>query len=362
MKKILCLLLTVLLAAAFPLVGSGAAKYMAFPECIRSAECAVLYDAVSEKTVYSLNADKEVAMASLTKLMTASAALKYCSEDEVFTVGSELSLVKPNSSLCRIYEGEQLTLRQLLCGLLIPSGNDAAYTIAVGVARKQPGSESLTDAEAAEKFCSMMNAYAKAIGAKSTNFVNPDGWDEEEHRTTANDLVLITKEALTYKTVEEIVASPSVTETLVSGRTVTWENSNLLIRRYSKYYCPFSAGVKTGTTDDAGYCLAARAVRGGRDFICVVLNCPDEHSRCSTAALLLDLALNGRPFGDADENYTVDPADARLILSAAAGETEVTGDMLFAADADRDGRITAADARYALRAAIGLEDRAMVLF
>ena len=87
-------------------------------------------------------ADSKIAPASLAKILTASVALKYAKADDVFTVGSELKLVKPGSSICQIREGFKLSLQDLICGMLVSSGNDAAYTIAANIARKESGKRS----------------------------------------------------------------------------------------------------------------------------------------------------------------------------------------------------------------------------
>lgn len=355
MKKITSVIMAFVVLITVFCVDASSAKYSSFSECIRGAGNVVLYDVTNDRTLYSVKPDERVSMASLTKLMTASVALRYASPNDVFTVGSEMNLVKPNSSLCVIYKGEQLTLYQLLCGLLIPSGNDAAYTIAVNVARKLKKNPAMSDTDAVAYFCSLMNSYAAEIGANSTHYVNPEGWDEAMQYSTANDLVKITKEALTYPVISEIVAMSQTTVTFVSGRRATWTNSNYLLARYSEYYYQYAVGVKTGTTDNAGYCLSAKGVKNGREFIAIVMCCPSEHDRFSTAALLLDLAITGRPLGDVSGNYIVEPADARLILRISVGLDPVTPDALFAGDIDGDGKLSSSDARTALRMSIGLE-------
>ena len=282
-------------------------------------------------------------------------ALKYASANTVFTVGSEQNLVHMYSSLCFIEKGEKLTLQHLIYGMLIPSGNDAAYTVAVNIARIASGKYSMSDREAVSYFCDLMNDYAKSLGAKNSNFINPDGWDETVHYSTARDLLLITDKALKFKTIADTVCLASVSVTVKSGQTHSWSNSNYLLHRYSPYYYQYATGVKTGTTNNAGYCLSARAEKDGKGYIAIVLKCPTERDRFSAAALLLDLALRGRPKGDIDGDYAVTTIDARLALRLAIDIGSPSDEALTYGDIDDDSVITTSDARSILRISIGLE-------
>ena len=122
-----------------------------------------LYRADTLQCIYQQDAEERIYPASLTKFTTAYTALQYMSADDVCTVGSELSLVHTGSSLCHIQRGYRIKLQHLLVGLLISSGNDAAYTIAVNVARKV-GGEHLTDEQAVTYFCELMNKTAQTLG------------------------------------------------------------------------------------------------------------------------------------------------------------------------------------------------------
>ncbi len=225
------------------------------------------------------NIYRKIAPASLTKLLTASVALKYCSADEVVTVGTELELVQPESSLCLIKKGHRLTMYDLLTGLLLPSGNDAAYTIAVHVARKTSGMSDLPDRAAVRVFCNLMNDFGEEIGLRNTHFVNPEGWDDPRHYTTASDLTKIAKYALSVPEIREIVATREREVTFVSGETITWYNGNLLLWEDEDFYCPDAIGMKTGFTDNAGRCLIAAFEKSGKTYIITMLGCKDPEWR-----------------------------------------------------------------------------------
>lgn len=225
------------------------------------------------------NIYRKIAPASLTKLLTASVALKYCSADEVVTVGTELELVQPESSLCLIKKGHRLTMYDLLTGLLLPSGNDAAYTIAVHVARKVSGIPELHDRAAVRVFCDLMNDFGEEIGLRNTHFVNPEGWDDPRHYTTASDLTKIAKYALSVPVIREIVATRKSDVTFVSGETITWYNGNQLLYPDSDFYCEDAIGMKTGFTDNAGRCLIAAFEKSGKTYIITMLGCNDPEWR-----------------------------------------------------------------------------------
>lgn len=257
-----------------------------YPEC---SSCAI-YSVDDKSVIYSDNIDQKIAPASLTKLLTASVALKYVSKDKVFTVGSEQWLVQPYSSLCYLQTGNMLTLEDLITGMLMASGNDAAYTIAVSVARELEPDIYMTDEEAVRYFCGLMNAFAHSLGMTQSNFVNPDGWDDDEQYTTAADLIKITEYALSVPEIREITGTFQKDVTICSGETFTWTNSNLLIDPYSEYYCENAVGMKTGTTANAGYSLIAVFRRDEGDYISVVTGCTSDPDRYELTLKLLSLA------------------------------------------------------------------------
>lgn len=210
------------------------------------------------------NADTPVAPASLTKVMTALVVLKNekdLSRKMVISAEAIESLYGTGSSTSGLKVGEEISIYNMLCCLLIPSGNDAAVALAVEYGGSVAG------------FVEKMNATALALGCKNTNFENPHGLDSPNHKTTANDLVLIAKEALEYSEFQTIVASNTykLPETNMNKeRTIV--NTNFLISPYRvSYYNKNVKGIKTGSTEDAGKCLISYASKDGYNYMAVAM-------------------------------------------------------------------------------------------
>jgi len=251
----------------------------------------VLYDATGGQMLYSKNADAKCYPASLTKLVTALVALDHVQAEEVITVGSEVSMIAAGSSRAYLTTGTRLTMTQLLQALLLPSGNDAAYVIAVQVGRSIAGNPDLDRYAAVSKFCEAMNQKAAALGCTGTKFVNPDGYHEDGHYTTANDMLKVALAAIDNPLIREIVATPRVQTNLVSGQRVDWKNSNYLLQPDTAYTYEGAFGLKTGSTDEAGYCLAACAERNGRTTVTIVMGAKEEHGRWDDTRGLLDMSF-----------------------------------------------------------------------
>ena len=256
------------------------------PQCSAS----VFYSVDDSSYIYSDSINERVAPASLTKLVTAAVALKYADISDIYTVGSEQWLVQPYSSLCYIQIGNELTLYDLISGMLMASGNDAAYTIAVSVARDISSDIYLTDDEAVSYFCGLMNDFAYDLGMTSSNFVNPDGWDDDEQFTTVSDMLKISEYILGLPEIREIVGTYQKSVTIYSGETFIWTNSNLLLDPYSDYYCEYAVGMKTGTTLNAGHNLIAVFQRNDRTYISVVTGCQSDTDRYDLTLKMLSLA------------------------------------------------------------------------
>ena len=255
-----------------------------------SCSGAMLYDASTDKVLYSRKADEKCYPASLTKLLTAITALKHVDDTLTFTVGSELDLLQPHSSTAGLKKGYQLNLTMLIDAMLVPSGNDAAYTVAAGVARKVYG-DSLSDEEAVKKFAELMNQTAKDIGMNNSHFVTPDGYYQAEHYSTPNDLLTLTKAALDVPAIRTSVAKPLARCVMISGQDVTWKNTNPLIKDDKDLYMEEAIGVKSGYTAEGGYCAAAAAVKDGKTFIAIVVNAPTSNDRWTDASILLKRGL-----------------------------------------------------------------------
>lgn len=260
-----------------------------YPEPLTSPSCksSALYCINDSILIYKDRIDDFVAPASLTKLLTASVALHYLNPDTIITVGSEQSLVKPYSSLCLIQKGHRLKLYDLLTGMLMASGNDAAYTVAVSTARAVYPDISMTDSEAVQYFSRLMNDFAKNIGMQNSNFVNPEGWDDNNQYTTVSDLLILAEYAMSVSEIREITGTYQKYVVFDSGENITWTNSNNMLNPNSPYYCPNAVGLKTGTTDNAGNCLIGVFTKNNKLYISVVTGCNTNTDRYNLTLKML---------------------------------------------------------------------------
>ena len=229
------------------------------------AEAAAVFSIDDQMVIYSKNAYEQLYPASTTKVMTAILALKYGNLSDVVTVTDAAVITEAGASLANIKPGDQLTLEQLLYGLMLPSGNDAANAIAVHLA----GS--------VDAFADRMNEEAERIGATGTHFVNPSGLNDPDHYTTAYDLYLMFNEALTYPKFREVISTSSYTANYLDGTgasvSQTWMFSNKYINGEEETPAGLTVlGGKTGTTQAAGNCLVmASTAENGDEYISVVM-------------------------------------------------------------------------------------------
>jgi len=259
-------------------------------------EAGMLLDLKTGRVLFSKNPDKKLYPASTTKILTAIIVLEEADLNEVVTATSAaISPISLEDSSMGILIGEQLTVDQLLNGMLVASANDAANVLAVHLA----GS--------IEAFAEKMNQRAKSLGAVNSNFVNPHGFHDDNHYTTANDLAAIARYAMTNeKTSEkfrEIVSTARVTMEPTNKYTDTryLSSTNHLIskvRNLHHYYEP-AIGVKTGYTSQAGHCLVAAAKKDETEFLTVIMKCQNEGSKTGAYSFTDTRAL----FDYAFENY-----------------------------------------------------------
>lgn len=232
------------------------------------AESAVLTDARSGNVLFEKNADTKLYPASTTKIMTALLTIEAVergelSLDDVLTVPEGMfAELPPDGSKVGLQTDEEMDVNNLLKGLLIASGNDAALLLAERVG----GST--------EHFVEMMNARAAELGLKNTHFVNPHGLHDTEHYTTARDLAVIARQAMTHTAFRDIVdiAHIYLDATNLNPQRYFINTNNLVSRfRYLEYYYDKATGIKTGATTEAGNCLVSSAKDGEAELICVVL-------------------------------------------------------------------------------------------
>ncbi len=259
-----------------------------------SAKAAVLIEQQTGTVMYAQNETAPLPMASTTKVMTALLTLEYGRLDEVVTTGRNAFGVPGTSIYLAL--GEKLTLEQMLYGLMLASGNDAAVAIAEYIG----GS--------VDAFCKKMTERAAELGCRDTVFMTPHGLPNKVHHTTAYDLALIAREAMKYPLFRKIVSTQRATIPW-EGRTYSriLNNKNRLLSTYEG-----ATGIKTGYTKAAGRCLVFGAERDGLEVVGVVLSCPNWFDE---AAKVMD-------YGFANYRYVLMLADGEQVrsLPVAGGE------------------------------------------
>ncbi len=258
--------------------------FIAEPSCNGAA----LYCVDDNQILYSYNIGEKAAPASLTKLLTAAVALEYLDDDDIIYTGSEQYMVQTGSSLCGLQYGSFSTAKNFIAGLLMSSGNDAAYALAAATARKAYPENEMSDDAAVKVFCGLMNQTAQKIGMTGSSFTTPDGWDDENQYVTVSDLLMLTEYVLKIPEIREIAATQQKTVTFGSGEVYEWTNSNLLLDPDSEYYRADAIGVKTGTTLDAGNNLISAFVINGRTYISVVVGCETDTDRYDLTLKLIE--------------------------------------------------------------------------
>lgn len=230
----------------------------------------VLVNAATGETLAAKHPDRELAMASTTKIMTALIVLEQADLDARYRVPAHAVV---GGSTAGLQPGETLTVRDLLTGLLVSSGNDASITLAEGLAGSQ------------QEFVALMNARARQLGLRHTSFRNAHGLDEAGHHASVRDLVRLSEVAMRDPLFRQIVALRRATIPGVNGvGTRTLESQNLLLDAY-----PEADGIKTGMTNNAGYSLVAHAKRPalGVSLYLAMIGSPSSEARAADAEALL---------------------------------------------------------------------------
>lgn len=215
---------------------------------IKDARSACLFALDQKEIIYSKNAHKKVYPASLTKVMTALLVLENAELDEEVKITKVINRMPPGSSASNINVGDVLTVEQLLYGLLLPSGGDAALALAEHISGN------------VDDFCKLMNKRAHELGATNTSFVNPHGFFDENHYTTPYDMYLIFNEAVKNSDFIKIVSTPkyicNYTNSKNKASQLIFTNTNQYINGTHKAnFDVYVIGGKTGYTSEAGRCL-----------------------------------------------------------------------------------------------------------
>ena len=244
MRKLTGILLSLALVSAFAVP--------AHAEPGVSAKSAILMHADSGRVLYEKNADEHMLIASTTKIMTAIVVLEHCALDELVEADERSAGIEGSSMYLKA--GESYTVEDLLYGLMLASGNDAASALALHVA------------DSLEDFAALMNEKAAALGMTESSFKNPHGLDEEGHYSTARDMAKLAAYCMENPDFARIAGAVSHT---VGEQT--YVNHNRLLREYDG-----CLGLKTGYTMAAGRTLVTCAERDGARYVCVTLNDPDD--------------------------------------------------------------------------------------
>lgn len=235
-----------------------------------------LYNVDADTVLFEKNSDQRIAPASTAKMLTALTVLDYCDEEEAVSVGQEINLIAKDSSSAGLHPGNILTVHQLLNALLLPSGNDAAYALAVFTGRKICRDDNVSINKALTAFRRKMNEKAAQIGANNSNFINPDGYDAVGQYTSAHDLAHIAKEFQASDLLRDISASYRISDVWLNNQEVTYYNTNELINPASPYFYQNAAGIKTGTSSEAGCCLVSAAYMNDDLYLCVVMGSSEK--------------------------------------------------------------------------------------
>lgn len=239
---------TILAAAAI----LAAAMLIPIQASAVSAQKGILLDAVSGRVLYEKNADSRSLIASTTKIMTALVVCEQCNVLDRMRIPKEAVNIEGSSMY--LQEGEVLTVQELLYGLMLRSGNDAAVALAIYCGGTVEG------------FAELMNDKARSLGMANTHFVNPNGLDAPDHYSTARDLAVLAAYAMQNPIFQKTVSTKTVTAGQRSMR-----NHNKLL-----WQLEGADGVKTGYTKAAGRILVSSAVRQGRRLVCVTIDAPDD--------------------------------------------------------------------------------------
>ncbi len=292
-SKTLALVLVLLISLAAPFSTSGApARAETKPAATKQADAydednpqnlkaedirgasAIVMDAATGRVLFEKDADRKMYPASTTKIMTALLALEYGHLDEIVTVSKQITKIPKDSSVVPLKAGEKLSLLDLLYGLMLHSGNDAAVTIAAHVS----GS--------VEKFVARMNERAAELGCQDTHFKNPHGYMQEGHYATARDLALIAREAIKLEAFRKIVSTGSYTLPAISkNKKRKLVSTDEMILQSSSSFYPYEIGIKTGSHSKAGHCFVGAAEKDGVTLITVTLKSTDKGKWTDTKRL-----------------------------------------------------------------------------
>ena len=295
------------------------------PELQINSKRYIVLDADNGNIYVQKNADEQVAIASLTKVFTAVQALEMASLDTEITTDDSDMVDPANNTYMGFGPGETYTLLDMIYGMMLPSGNDAAHA----VARSLGYQEGDTPDQSVERFVGWMNQRNADLGLTNTHLLNPTGWGVEGHYSTARDVATFVRYALTFPDLVEAMGTRSYTTD--SGLTVT--NTNKLLSEFD-----LLDGGKTGYDNDSGYCLIEFASLDDSTMISVTLDGVAPGDWYDDNRVLLNYAFDTKSeMADQNEAFSgnvasyLDPAAGQLARSAQVGGSFASTDTLVAA-------------------------------
>lgn len=246
---------------------------------------AFVYDCTSGEIIYRKGEDRVVYPASTTKLLTVLCALEYLSPDALVTPGNELSLVEAGSSVAYIGQEHTVSVEMLIEGMLLPSGNDAAYALAAAAGKAID--ESKAGADAVAVFMREMMDYGADIGLVGTRFTTPDGLAGDEHYSTVEDIILIARLAMNNELIRRYAGLHEDSVTYASGHTNHWTNTNAMLDPDSPWYHAAVTGLKTGSLEH-NYCLIGTVEQDGHAYIVGVFGARQKTDRYADVLAVID--------------------------------------------------------------------------
>jgi len=239
-------------------------------EPIINSRAAIVYDRISGHILYGKNENEKRKMASTTKIMTAIIVIENSNLDDIITISSKAA--GTGGSRLGLHTNDKVSVRDLLYGLMLCSGNDAAVALAEYVGGDL------------SEFANLMNKKCTSLNLHSTHFVTPHGLDNDDHYTTAYELAVITNYALKNDVFYNYVSTKNYTVS-INGRSKNLSNTNELLGNLNGVY-----GVKTGFTNGANRCLVTSVKRGNMDLICIVLGADTKKDRTNDSIQLIEYA------------------------------------------------------------------------
>lgn len=261
-----------------------------------NSKSAIIYDRLSGSVLYGKAENEKRKMASTTKIMTAIIVIENSNLDDIVTISQKAA--GTGGSRLGLHVNDKISIRDLLYGLLLCSGNDSAVALAE------------TIGGSVEEFANLMNQKAISLGLNSTHFVTPHGLDNDDHYTTAYELALITDYALKNDIFCNLVGSKTHT-ILINNQPKTLSNTNELLGNLNGVY-----GVKTGFTNGANRCLVTSVKRNNMDLICIVLGADTKKDRTKDSIALIEYAFKNFKLVNIQEKIIAEFSNWKLCNSS----------------------------------------------